>query len=236
MLVKGLDISYDAYKVTPQWCRDRLEEGYTFLIVCLWAGVDSMPWAQRALRYAREAGMETSAYFSINGSHDNVQYHVDKAYLAAGSEWEHLDRVWVGCEIVNIEERHIAQALNSVEAKGKSPGIYTAKWWWDGVFNNPTTFKDYPLWNAHYDNNPDIDFGNYPYGGWTTPYMKQYQGTTNLDGVSVDLDAMLKVPVNNMDEIVKALHVIWKSAELAEAFAKQTKDAVVEIKVALGIN
>ena len=44
-----------------------------------------------------------------------------------------------------------------------------------------------PLWYAHYDNKPSFsDFSSF--GGWTTPYAKQYQGDYTLCGFDVDLD------------------------------------------------
>ncbi len=40
---------------------------------------------------------------------------------------------------------------------------------------------------AHYDNNPTFsDFS--PFGGWATPYAKQYAGTSTFCSFSVDFD------------------------------------------------
>lgn len=46
-----------------------------------------------------------------------------------------------------------------------------------------------PLWYAHYDHTPSFnDFASLPFGSWKTPFAKQYSGTTNMCGGSVDLN------------------------------------------------
>lgn len=50
-----------------------------------------------------------------------------------------------------------------------------------------TKFLHLPLWYAHYDNVPS--FTDYKaFGGWTTPTVKQYKGTTASCGASIDLN------------------------------------------------
>lgn len=85
----------------------------------------------------------------------------------------------------------VAATLTKIAAAGYQAGVYTGRWFWVGYMGNTTAFKSYPLWDANYDGVPDPDLGFVPYGGWTHPTIKQYQGTTTLDGVgNVDLDAV----------------------------------------------
>lgn len=71
-------------------------------------------------------------------------------------------------------------------------GIYSSPYEWTTVMGNwdgPGT--QYPLWYAHYDNNPSFsDYGSngITVGAWTQPAIKQYAGTTAVCGASVDLD------------------------------------------------
>jgi hypothetical protein len=43
----------------------------------------------------------------------------------------------------------------------------------------------YPLWYPHYDNNPSYSDW-YNFGGWTSPSIKQYAGTTSFCSASID--------------------------------------------------
>ncbi len=234
---KALDVSYGAEDITPEWCEKRIAEGYTHLGVNLWAGIDPMPHANRALRHWRGAGGKTIGYFALN-SHRNGIDHAEMARGSAGGEWQHLEYVAVDCEVDGITVRQIQEAVDAVVALGGKPIIYTAYWWWKLQFGDPQDFKHLPLWNAIYDGDPDLDFSNYPYGGWTTNsvIMEQYQGTTDLDGVAVDLNVFYDQEDVDVETIIQALHVIWKVADNLETQAKAVKDAVVEIKKVLGIN
>jgi GH25 family lysozyme M1 (1,4-beta-N-acetylmuramidase) len=66
-------------------------------------------------------------------------------------------------------------------------GIYTSKSQWDPIMGGSTQFSKYPLWYPHYDSNPSFsDFVSF--GGWKTPSIKQYKGTTTTCSASVDLN------------------------------------------------
>jgi hypothetical protein len=48
-------------------------------------------------------------------------------------------------------------------------------------------FTDLPLWYAHYDGKASFsDFSSF--GGWKTPYAKQYMGDYTLCSFDVDLN------------------------------------------------
>lgn len=237
-MTQALDISFGAQFVTPQWCKDRIADGWELLIVNLWAGATDMPYAERALRYWREAGGRTQAYFAINGSRQPLG-HFNKAFLAAGEEWPYLERVWVDCEIDGVLVDQVRGALELVKATQKPTGIYTAYWFWTEHMGNTDDFADYPLWNAFYDGDPDIDFSRYLYGGWSMDklYLEQYQGTTDISGVECDLNIILhEEDEMDLNTIIHRLNVMWGHSDRLEQAGREIKESIIEIKRALGIN
>ncbi len=64
---------------------------------------------------------------------------------------------------------------NQGKARGVNLGVYTSKSQWTPITGSSTKMAGYPLWYAHYDNNPSFsDFS--AFGGWTKPAIKQYAG------------------------------------------------------------
>jgi len=65
--------------------------------------------------------------------------------------------------------------------------VYTSASQWNPIMGSYTGGGSMSLWYAHYDGNPSFsDFS--PFGGWTKPSIKQYQGTTTVCSAGVDLD------------------------------------------------
>jgi hypothetical protein len=68
-------------------------------------------------------------------------------------------------------------------------GVYGSANAWSTIFGS-TSFSygsDLPLWYPHYDNSASFsDFSSF--GGWSSPYAKQYQGDVTLCGFGVDMD------------------------------------------------
>ena len=79
--------------------------------------------------------------------------------------------------------------LAAVRSKGKKVGVYASHYMWGSIFSSyaacPQSAVGTPLWYAHYDYKPTFeDF--VAFGGWSSPDIKQYQGTSTLCGASVD--------------------------------------------------
>eukprot|EP01084_Bolivina_argentea_P027494 51105_1 len=87
---------------------------------------------------------------------------------------------------------YLQQLLSAVVAKGKKPGVYSSLGEWEQVMGSKggcTAVKNYPLWYAHYDGNPSFsDWSSMQFGGWSSPAMKQFQGTTTKCSTGVDLN------------------------------------------------
>lgn len=94
-------------------------------------------------------------------------------------------------------EAKVDAALMACDARrgtnGQPAGVYTGRWFWadQQYMGNTTRYADRELWDANYDHIADAAVGFVPYGGWTAPRIKQYQGSTSLAGVSgLDLNVL----------------------------------------------
>ena len=180
--MKGLDLSFS--QPTQAWWNKRYAEGYRVMVQDAWTGVISSAPMLINLNRARTAGFITAAYVVVNQLPGATS--VGWARNACGAEWDYLNFVAVDVEVSTTVEA-VRGALAEIRRLGKKPCIYSSKHSW-GVVGNTTLFKTEWLWNAYYDGDPDFDFFLNPYGGFTKLAGEQYQGTTNFDGYSVDMN------------------------------------------------
>ncbi len=102
--------------------------------------------------------------------------------------------LWIDVEGTSYWSTSTSNNINFIQGmvdegvkQGVHLGIYTSASQWNPITGGTTKFSNYPLWYAHYDSNPSFsDFA--PFGGWTKPAIKQYQGTTSYCSASVDLN------------------------------------------------
>jgi len=66
-------------------------------------------------------------------------------------------------------------------------GIYSSANGWSVAMGSNSGFTGFPIWYAHYDNNPSFSDWR-SFGGWAHPVAKQYSGTGSLCGLGVDLN------------------------------------------------
>ena len=79
--------------------------------------------------------------------------------------------------------------IEAVKARGKPVGVYASRYMWNLIYGDyyacPQAAFEMPLWYPHYDSNATFaDFAKF--GGWGTPTINQYHGTSALCGASVD--------------------------------------------------
>ena len=160
-----------------------------------------------------DAGVTVDAYVYLYWRRD-VRAEVARALETI--EDLPVGRLWVDCEddSSGIEPGVIVELIDTaVEACALIPaGIYTGRWWWAPATSDSRRFSDLPLWHAQYtrsaDERPVFDAFT-AYGGWTRPLMWQFRGTTQLCGVSVDLNLrevnVDQTPNNDLDRIELAL-------------------------------
>ena len=180
--MKGLDLSFA--QPSQAWWNKRYTEGWRVLVQDAWTGVVQPTPTLVNLNRARTAGFITAAYVVVNNLPGATS--VGWARQACGAEWDYLNFVAVDVEVPTTI-KSIEEALFEVTRLGKKRCIYTSKNAWK-VVNSTTRFSQEWLWNAYYDGDPDFDFFLNPYGGFAKLAGEQYQGTTNLDGYSVDLN------------------------------------------------
>lgn len=190
--MKALDKSFS--RITPEWAQARLAEGYELLIQDLWTGNAVVGGAEASLRIWREAGGRIAAYFCIHDATD-IDTHFAKARYAAGLEWEYLEFLAIDVEIEPCSVASVLYAADLVLEAGLKPVVYTGYWFWAEKMGNPSGCEHLPLWDASHGIDPSLEM-SYRYGNWSQRAIHQFQGTTNLDGVDVDLnlvdDALLK--------------------------------------------
>jgi len=79
----------------------------------------------------------------------------------------------------------VAQAVARIGSS--RVGIYSSASQWSQVMGNISDMSSFRLWYAHHDSNPSFDdFSSF--GGWTSPYTKQFAGDTTLCDADVDLN------------------------------------------------
>ncbi len=114
---------------------------------------------------------------------------------AIGSYWDYVNHLWLDVEdtLTDKTPQEIIDWLDafiSLIPKAMPPiGIYTGGWYWIPKLGNTTHFNHLPLWWSYYDRQANFDaWDAHKFGGWIKPLIKQYQGTTQLCGVPVDLN------------------------------------------------
>src|SRR3972149_4188548 len=198
--MKVLDVAFSP--ISLSWCKARKAEGWEGLIQNLWtggyAGNDGLKSvARNNLTNAKAAGMKIAAY--ANASPPDwwsIDIQIKEIKANAGSMWDQLENIAIDVEIPKITLARVYELAGALTTLGKTVNVlYTARWVWTGHMGNreDAAWRRWKLWSAHYDWNPDIDFAGSPYGPWTLADVvgEQYQGTTNLGGVSVDLNIFL---------------------------------------------
>ena len=191
-LVHAVDISTS--RLTAEACACLREQGYGRIIVGI--RQDNFALTRHNLQVAHGEGFETEAYVYLWWGGDTYQRTAAGCELVAPfASFLHID-----CEDngngapgqpLGIASQNIVHKISrSVQACAQASmphGIYSGAWWWIPATDNSEAFRDLPLWAADYDGIADLDVWR-PFGGWERPSTKQYQGTTNLCGLAVDLN------------------------------------------------
>jgi hypothetical protein len=243
-------VSFAAERVTAAWCAARQAEGYRLLVADLWTGNRRVPGVEQALRLWRMAGGLTAGYVCVHDA-TPVETHLAEAKANAGPEWSQFRFVAVDVEVDPASAEGVLAACQLVAADGLRPVVYTARWFWCGHMGEPRSCTSYPLWDAHYGATPSLDPPGY--GGWAGRIGHQYQDTTSVDGVDVDISVfdgawVEGTPAGWVDSVpapqdeVAQLHARWadaqhlhQQADRLHAQAAGIEQQVITRKVALGL-
>jgi len=90
---------------------------------------------------------------------------------------------WYSSKADNI--KFFEGLVTQAKLMGQKVGVYSSASQWIPIFGGYTGGSGYPLWYAHYDNQPNFnDFQ--PFAGWRTPTIKQYNGDISTCGTGID--------------------------------------------------
>ena len=174
-----------------------INDGYTFAIPRCWRSVGSMDSnCVQNVKNAHSAGMSrVDTYFFPCYSCGNVAGQVSTFWSKVVSNKMDFTRLWFDIEgswssSYSTNQKFYEAMVNKATSIGIVYGIYASKHYWTTFFGSSYKWSgasSHKLWYPHYDNSASFsDFSSF--GGWSTPYIKQYKGTTSKCSASVDLN------------------------------------------------
>ena len=210
---RGIDISTSAGEPTLQDFETIKQQGYRFVIVAGWGGVNPNRHAQVQLSRARSAGLLTAGYCYLNfASPLDGGRQLREALAAFGTEAANLGFLAIDVETsarnqlspglrleppdASAQEQAVAritEAIRQVEGVGLRAVIYTKKGDWQRLTGDTQKFKGLPLWNPKTIGGDDLtqpDLGRpaHSFGGWISRAGKQYELDTVLNHPPIKVD------------------------------------------------
>jgi len=174
------DMSHWSGPLTDDEARCLRDRGYALVIANTHG-----PHTLQQLDAARRHGMRAHAYVYLywrGNVADQVAFAVAKARDVA-------EMLWLDCEDdpAGLSPAVIRHAIDRAVAAcaGMRCGIYTRRSWWRACTSDSDAWRHLPLWDADYDGQASFE-GFAPYGGWARPWMKQFGGTQEVCGQSID--------------------------------------------------
>ena len=142
------------------------------------------------------------AIYLIVPSDTTTQTHslIQAGRDAAGEEYQHIKFFALDIEGDKLlhptdPKARLSDAIHNAgvvdRLEDRPVVIYTSVSKWKTVMDNAPGFNYYPLWDARYDELPDLDANWVPYGGWEGRAIKQYsQNRIVAGGISADLNVV----------------------------------------------
>lgn len=190
---KGIDVAAHQHPGgTPiDWSKVRTD-GQSFAFVKATEGGDWVnPHYVEDIQAANAAGLKTGAYHYARPAGDAKTQAANFAAQIALAPDQTLPPA---LDIEVAEGKSAAQLEQWIEEftselkrlTGRTPMIYTYKYFWMGQMNNSQKFSDMPLWLAAYqDQAPEA------VGGWNELSFWQRSGSGKVAGISTDVDMNL---------------------------------------------
>ena len=190
---KGVDVAAHQHPGgTPiDWSKVR-SDGQSFAFVKATEGGDWVnPHYVQDIQAANAAGLKTGAYHYARPAGDAKTQAANFAAQIALAPDQTLPPA---LDIEVADGKSAAQLEQWIEEftselkrlTGRTPMIYTYKYFWMGQMNNSQKFSDMPLWLAAYqDQAPEA------VGGWKELSFWQRSGSGKVAGISTDVDMNL---------------------------------------------
>lgn len=235
----AIDMSSWGGRFTDEEAEAAKAAGVRLNIVNTW-GEWCRQQAEMTLAHALNLEAYTYLYFSLNPS-ARVQQGLDALYGFAlpGIYWLDAEDDPGGLSPSKVVA-YFREAVAAVEAHGLQPGIYTRRSWWVPNTDDCQDFAHLPLWDARYDGVPSMDYFE-DYGGWPRPLMKQYAGTSEVGGQSVDINyreaPMIPSPTGSWDyeQDKKALEIYKMLWDLNKVLAAGDLQLLVDKLAVVGV-
>lgn len=188
-----------------------LRQEFELAIIGSWHGIEGYDAAEASLNACRLAGMVTATYAALSPGHD-AQAAVAAAVAACGAEWPLMRFCAIDCETEGVTHEQIADAAVAIARAKQVPIIYTSQYKWQQLTGNTSDFSSFKLWDAHYDNDPSLDFISSGYGGWQLKDLAgdQYTNSTAFGAIDIDYNVFSDswvhsiAPVDPMHELLLA--------------------------------
>ena len=204
--IQGVDSSYDELMIPQARCLR--SKGIKLFIQALTAlprtGLHQPAHRIANLRNAETANIATAGYLLIAPGLTGKQCVAEARRGIPMDVWKRLKFVAIDIEVYGLNDHQVLEAWREVERLGKRAVIYTSYNVWTTMIvpNNSSLLarEGYALWNASWDNRPDINFSRLPFGGWTRDQVigEQWSGGTVICNQSVDQDTFYKYIIDDI--------------------------------------
>ena len=189
---KGIDVAAHQHPGGTPIDWSKVRSGQSFAFVKATEGGDWVnPHYAQDIQAANAAGLKTGAYHYARPAGDAKTQAANFAAQIALAPDQTLPPA---LDIEVAEGKSAAQLEQWIEEftselkrlTGRTPMIYTYKYFWMGQMNNSQKFSDMPLWLAAYqDQAPEA------VGGWNELSFWQRSGSGKVAGISTDVDMNL---------------------------------------------
>lgn len=207
--------------------------GVQLFIPGAWHGIEGYDAVEASLNLGRtKYGLYTATYAALAPGWSGKNA-IEKTRELCGAEWGELAFCAVDVETPGITHKQISEAVEQVAAFKQIPVIYTARYAWEEITGNSEDFRWVRLWNALYDDDPDIDFLAHPFGGWTLASLagEQYANSTPFGGIDVDFstfsDEFIRPALADPANPLVVLRDAWQR-DMAD-LTKNTADLVARV-------
>jgi hypothetical protein len=198
----GIDFGSYTPNVTQERIADAMQrEGVRWCTV----GITGNRYFVQQMAAVRAAGARCDVYliprrWSESGA-ARAQETLDLLAPFAPVQWVWLDAEVLADGVVPAPEtarQWLRDALGVFDGAHQPCGIYTSISQWQQVVGNTREFSDRPLWEAYYSSTPHAFR---PFGGWKKRSGVQFQGSTTIAGMNVDLNLWEDKAMLTDDEI-----------------------------------
>lgn len=189
LTTKGVDFST---LLTASAASCLLSAGYSYVIPRGYESVGQVdPNVCSSLINAYNAGIKVrDAYFFPDPTSSKsaaTQMTEFVSYISKNCKTQFSGRLWLDVEgtqywlgSTSANQAFYKSMVDACKSQVGNCGIYCSQSQWNALFGSSFVYGNtLPVWYAHYDGVASFDdWSTHTFGGWKTPYAKQYSGGT----------------------------------------------------------